>query len=374
MGRLVGGLVGGLVGRLVGGAPPHPHGRQPDGYCLPMPKPLSEQSVVVVGASSGIGRATALAFARKGARVTVAARSADDLTSLVAEITGAGGTATAVPTDVAEPDQLRELATRAAAAHGGIDTWVNAAAVSVYGRVEEITPQEYERVLRVNLLGQVFGTQAALPHLRSAGGGVLIGIASVESYRAVPLHAPYTMSKFGVRAFYDTLRLELAEEGSPVAVTSILPPGVDTPLFEHARTYQAEMPKPPPPVYAPEVVAAAVVRAAVKPTREVPIGAAAVGFLLSQRVNPAMTDALMAAGGLLSKLQTSRRPDNGTDNLDSPVAGTGRTRGTYRGPVLRHSAFTRLVGQRSRPGDVALRLVTRVQGRRRGAGTGSPDR
>ena len=328
-----------------------------------MPKPVSEQTVVVVGASSGIGRATALAFGREGARVVVAARSSADLDSLVSEISAVGGDALAVPTDVAEAEQLRQLAAAAASRYGGIDTWVNCAAVTVYGRVEELSADEYERVMQVNVMGQVHGTRAALPHLRARGGGAIIGLGSVESYRAVPLHAPYTMSKFAVRAFYDTLRIELAEEGVPIGVTTILPVGIDTPFFEHARAHQAELPKPPPPVYRPEVVAAAIVRAARKPTREVPVGAPAIGFLLGQRFSPALTDALMAAGGLLTKAQTSARPDDDRDNLDEPMAGTGRVRGARPTLALRHSAFTWLVGQRSRPGDLLLRAVTRVQGR-----------
>jgi NAD(P)-dependent dehydrogenase (short-subunit alcohol dehydrogenase family) len=328
-----------------------------------MPKPVSEQTVVVVGASSGIGRATALAFGREGARVVVAARSTEDLDSLVTEITAAGGDALAVPTDVSRPEQLGLLATAAVGRYGGIDTWVNCAAVTVYGRVEELSAEEYERVLQVNVMGQVHGTLAALPHLRARGGGAIIGLGSVESYRAVPLHAPYTMSKFAVRAFYDTLRIELAEEGVPIGVTTILPVGIDTPFFEHARSHRAELPKPPPPVYAPEVVAAAIVRAARRPTREVPVGAPAIGFLMGQRFSPALTDALMAAGSMLTRAQLAARPDDDRDNLDAPMAGTGRTRGARPTLALRHSAFTRLIGQRPRPGDLLLRVVTRVQGR-----------
>lgn len=295
-----------------------------------MPKPLVEQVVVIVGASSGIGRATAIAFAGRGARVVAAARSDDALTSLVEEITTSGGDALAVPTDVSEPGQLRALADAAVARFGSIDTWVNAAAVSVYGRVEDISDEEYEQVLRVNLLGQIYGAKAALPHLRSSGGGALIGIGSIESYRAVPLHAPYTVSKFGVRAFYDVLRLELVEEGSPIAVTTILPASIDTPFFEHARSHLPQQPKPPGPVYAAEAVATAIVRAAERPTREIPVGGSTMGFLLGQRLSPALTDAVMSVGGLLSRAQQSDRPDDGQDNLDAPMPGTGRTGGCTR--------------------------------------------
>ncbi len=327
-----------------------------------MPRPLSEQSVVIVGASSGIGRATALELARAGARVTVAARSRDALDSLVAEIQTAGGQAQAVTADAADPAAVQALAERAEGVYGRIDTWVNAAAVGIWAKVEDVTAEEFSRVLQINVVGQLNGVHAALPALRRAGGGVIIGISSVEGVRAVPLHGPYTASKFALRAMYDCLRMELAAEGEPIAVTTILPATIDTPFFEHARSkVDGAMPKGPPPVYAPEVVARAIARAAVRPTREVPVGAPAVGFYLGQRLSPALTDALLSIPWLQRAALTDRRPDNGTDNLDAPVAGTGRTRGQSRGPVLEHSAFTALLGQLPRPGELVGSLLTRAR-------------
>jgi NAD(P)-dependent dehydrogenase (short-subunit alcohol dehydrogenase family) len=327
-----------------------------------VPRPLAEQSVVVVGASSGIGRATALGFAAKGAAVTCAARSAGDLDTLVAEIENAGGRALAVPTDVADPAAVRALAAAAEERFGRIDTWVNAAAVSVWGKVEDITDEEFDRVMRVNFLGQVHGVHAALPALRRAGQGVIIGLSSVEGVRAVPLHAPYTASKWALRGFYDCLRMELAAEGVPIAVTTILPASIDTPFFEHARSkLGGAMPKPPPPVYAPQVVAAAIVRAAVRPTREVPVGGAAVGFLLGQRLSPALTDALMSVRRVQSGMTKADRPDNGIDNVDTPVPGTGRVSGAFSGRVLQHSTFTALLGQAPRPGDIVGALAGAVK-------------
>src|SRR3954469_24089315 len=199
-------------------------------------KPLDEQVVVITGASSGIGRATALAFARRGSRVVAAARNAGALDTLVEEIDRAGGRAIAVPTDVAEPAAVYHLAARAEEAFSAIDTWVSGAAVGLYASVEDTTDDEFDRVMRVNFLGHVHGVHAALPALRRAGGGTIIGVSSVEGVRAVPLQSPYAASKFALRAFYDCLRAELAQDGEPIEVTTILPASVDTPFFEHARS------------------------------------------------------------------------------------------------------------------------------------------
>ena len=325
-----------------------------------MPRPVSEQVVVITGASNGIGRATALAFAAQGARVVCAARSVQALDTLVEQIRADGGSAMAVPTDVADPAAVRALADAAESRFGRIDTWVNNAAVSVWGRVEDITDAEFDRVMRVNFLGQVHGVHAALPALRRAGGGVVIGVSSVEGVRAVPLHGPYTASKFAVRALYDCLRMELAQEGAPIAVTTILPASIDTPFFEHARSKLGAMVKPPPPVYAPEVVAASIVYAAAHPRREIPVGGAAVGFFLGQRLSPALSDALFSIRRLGVGALRSDRADNGVDNVDAPVDGPGRVHGSYPGRVLRHSAFTRLFGRRPRPGELAAAAVARV--------------
>jgi NAD(P)-dependent dehydrogenase (short-subunit alcohol dehydrogenase family) len=205
----------------------------------------------------------------------------------VAEIEAAGGRAQAVPTDAVDAGSRAAAGDRAEERYGRIDTWVNAAAVSVWGKVEDITSEEFDRVLRVNVLGHVHGAQAALPALRRAGGGVIVGISSVEGVRAVPLHAPYTASKMALRGFYDCLRMELAAERSTVAVTTILPASIDTPFFEHARSkLGGHLPKPPPPVYSADVVAAAIVRAARRPTREVPVGGSAIGFFLGPAAQP----------------------------------------------------------------------------------------
>jgi NAD(P)-dependent dehydrogenase (short-subunit alcohol dehydrogenase family) len=336
-----------------------------------MPQPISEQKVVIVGASSGIGRAAALEFARRGASVVVAARTVSALDSLVAEITEQGGIALAVPTDVAEPDQVRALGERAESAFGRIDTWVNAAAVAVWGRIEDISDAEFERVMRVNFLGQVYGVHVALPALRRAGGGVIIGISSVEGIRAVPLHGPYTASKWALRALYDSLRMELAQEGSPIAVTTILPASIDTPFFEHSRSKIGSMPKPPPPLYAPELVAEAIVQAAEHPTREIPVGGSAIGFYMGQRMSPALTDAVMSIRRFGKETMTTDRPDNGSDNVDAPMEGPGQVHGNYPGHVLRRSVITSLLARTPRPGELLAGVVNRLHSTSSGNGSGS---
>jgi hypothetical protein len=235
------------------------------------------------------------------------------------------------------------------------------AAVSVWGRVEDITDAEFERVIRVNFLGQVHGIHAALPALRRAGGGVIIGVASVEGVRAVPLHGPYTASKFALRALYDCLRMELAQDGVPVAVTTTLPASIDTPFFEHAPSKLGAIVKPPPPVYAPEVVAGNIVYAAEHPRREIPVGGSAVGFILSQRLSPALADAMFSIRRLGIGAQRTDRPDNGVDDVDSPVDGPGQVHGSCPGRVLRHSLFTRMIGRRPRPGEIATAALARMR-------------
>ena len=175
-------------------------------------KPVGEQVVVLMGASSGIGRETALRFARKGAKVVVSARGADGLDSLVEEIRREDGEAIAVPADTSEFEQVKAVAERAVEEYGRLDTWVHLAAVGLFATFEETTPVEFARVIDVNLMGQVYGAMAALPHIKREGGGGLIHISSMGAKRSIPLQSAYCASKHGIDGFLESLRVELRRE------------------------------------------------------------------------------------------------------------------------------------------------------------------
>src|SRR5688572_25156989 len=199
-----------------------------------MARAISEQVVVITGASSGIGRETALLFGRQGASVVLAARNEEALREVAQQIESEGGRAHVLPTDVAEWTQVERLAKGAVKTFGRIDTWVNDAGVAEYATVEQMTIEEIDRIIKVNLMGEIYGMKAALPHLKSQEQGTIINVSSVLGVRSVPLQAAYCAAKHGVNAFGEALRMEMEHEGSSVTVTTILPSSINTPFFEHA--------------------------------------------------------------------------------------------------------------------------------------------
>ncbi len=207
-------------------------------------KPLREQVVVVMGASSGIGREAALRFAGRGAKVVVSARGEPGLRSLVEEIREGGGEAAAVVADAAEFEQVESVADRAAEEYGRLDTWVHVAGVGLFAAFEDTTPEEFRRVIDVNLMGQVHGAMAALPHIKREGRGALVHISSMGAKRSVPLQSAYCASKHGMEGFLEALRVELRHEGLPIEVTSIQPATTNTPFFDKARTKLGVKPVP----------------------------------------------------------------------------------------------------------------------------------
>ncbi len=275
-------------------------------------KSIDQQVVVVMGASSGIGRETALRFAERGARVVVSARSEPGLRSLVEEIRRAGGEATAIAADVAEFAQVEAVAARAVERYGRLDTWVHLAAVGLYATVEQTTPEEFQRVIEVNLLGQIHGAKAALPHLKREGRGALIHVSSIEARRAMPLHSAYAAAKHGIDGFLEAFRVELRHEGVPVNVAQILPASINTPFFNKARNKMDVKPMGAPPIYQPGIVADAILYAAEHPVRDLIVGGAGKQILQTQRLSPRLLDALLARFGF--RLQQTDDPEPGDPN------------------------------------------------------------
>ena len=290
-------------------------------------KPLSEQVMVILGASSGIGRETGLRAASRGARVVVASRNAAGLASLVEQITAAGGKAASVICDVTNEAQVRHLARDAAARFGWIDTWVNVAGVSVYALFEDTTPDEFRQIMEVNFMGQVHGAQAALPFLRERGGA-LIAISSVESIVSLPLHSAYSASKHAVEGVMDALRRELMASRAPVSVTSIKPATINTPFFRNARSKLDVMPKGPPPIYDPGVVADCVLYAATHPVRDLFAGGAGKTMALNQMMAPRLMDTVMAKFGIPAS-KTDRPDPDGHDGTIYTTDGDARAQGDF---------------------------------------------
>ena len=303
-------------------------------------KPIEEQVVAVVGASSGIGRETALRFGRRGAKVVVAARSEPGLQTLVDEIRAEGGAATAIVADGTDFEQVKAVAERAVSEYGRLDTWVHASAVLLNALFEETTPEEFKRIIDVNLNGQAYGAMAALPHLRRAGGGALIHIASIEARRSFPYHSAYAASKHGIEGFLEALRVELRHEGAPISVTNVMPASINTPLFNKARTKLGVKPMPPPPIYQPGIVADTILYAAEHPTRDIIVGGSGKAFVLQQRMSPRLMDALVLRMGFRTQHTDEPKSEAGPDNFFEPIQGYDRVEGDFTDQALKRSAYT----------------------------------
>jgi short-subunit dehydrogenase len=291
--------------------------------------PLNDQTVVITGASQGIGRETALEMGRAGASLVLAARNKEALNELATEIERIGGHALAVPTDVAEYDQVERLGHQAVERFGRIDTWVNNAAVSIYATVEELQPDEMERLVRVNLLGQMFGSKVAVQHMKPRRAGMIVNVGSALSERAIPLQSAYVATKHGVQGFSEALRLELQHEDAGIDVVVILPSSINTPLFNFARSKLGVKPMPVPPVYEPRVVAQAICHAAEHGGREIVAGGWGKLLITAQRLSPSLLDRYMVQDGRSIRQQETTEPDDRRDNLFEPSTGPGSTTGDF---------------------------------------------
>ncbi|RZI82463.1 MAG: SDR family NAD(P)-dependent oxidoreductase [Rubrivivax sp.] len=262
-------------------------------------KPLDQQVIVITGASSGIGLATALAAARQGARLVLAARSKMTLDEVVAQINADGGQAIAVQADIGDRAQVEQIAAAAIERFGQIDTWINDAGVSIFGRLDEVSDEDSQRLFQTNFWGVVYGSLVALPYLK-ARGGALINVGSEVSDAVIPLQGMYSASKHAVKGFTDALRIELDADDSLVSVTLIQPTAVDTPFPERAANYLSQEPKLPTPMIEPEKVASAILDAATDPARDVRVGAMSV-------INTAMAKVMPSVADAMSKMQMGRQ-------------------------------------------------------------------
>lgn len=252
-------------------------------------KKLRDQVMVLTGASSGIGLVTARMAAQRGARLVLAARSEEELKRLAGEIETHGGEAIAVPADVSKQEDVERIASTAIERFGGFDTWVNDAGISIFGRLEEVKIEDERRLFETNFWGVVYGSLAAVRHLKQRGGA-LINLGSVVSNRAFPLQGMYSASKHAVKGFTDALRVELEDEEAPVSVTLIKPTSIATPFPRHAANYMPVEPTLPPPVYAPDLVAKGILYCAEHPERDFPIGGASKAMSMLESVAPRLMD------------------------------------------------------------------------------------
>lgn len=291
-------------------------------------KPIDQQVVVVVGASSGIGRETALKFAQKGAKVVVSARSEQGLNSLVEEIRSQGGTATAIAADVSNFNQTQAIADKAIEVFGRLDTWVHLAAVEIYAPFEKTTHQEFKRLIDVNLMGQVHGAKAALPHLKREGRGALIHISSVEAVRSLPLQSAYAASKHAVNGFLEALRVELMHEKWQISVTEVMPASINTPFFDKAVTKLGVKPMGAPPLYPPSDVADVILYVAEHPTRDIIVGDAGKAIAAMQRISPALVDQYMLHNGFEAQKTSVPKSEDAPNNLFEPISGFDTANGS----------------------------------------------
>ena len=304
-----------------------------------MKKPVSEQVIVIAGASSGVGRAAAQAFGERGARVVVSARNADALMNAVGEIEALGGEGLAVPGEAADEADARDLCRRAVERFGRIDTFVASVMVTVYAEVDQLEADELRRVLEVNFLGRVHAYRAALPHLQ-ASRGTFIDVNSALAYRGIPLQAAYCASKAAGRAFFESARVEQEKHRTGVDVSLILPGAVNTPQFDRGRQKLGLQPQPVPPIYRPELVAAAVLHCAERPERELPVSWGAQKLLWGQKLSPRAADLVLLRNGWTGQTTGEPKPVGAPDNLFETLPGDPGAHGRFDDRARGSSAWT----------------------------------
>jgi NAD(P)-dependent dehydrogenase (short-subunit alcohol dehydrogenase family) len=287
------------------------------------------QVVVVTGASSGVGRATVRAFARRGASVGLIARGPEGLEAAAKDAQSEGGRALVLAADVAKPDEVEEAASRAEEELGPIDVWVNNAMTSVFAPFTEISAEEFRRVTEVTYLGVVHGTMAALRRMRPRDGGSIVQVGSALAYRSIPLQSAYCGAKHAIRGFTDSLRCELIHDRSNVRLTMVQLPALNTPQFDVVLSRLPRKAQPVPPIYQPEVAAEAIVWASEHDRREVWVGGTTLATITADRVMPGLLDAYLGRTGFDSQQTDEQADPDRPSNLWEPVPGDPGAHGAF---------------------------------------------
>src|SRR3954453_3479478 len=304
-------------------------------------KPVSEQVVVVTGASSGLGRAIARAAAERGAKVVVTGRNEEALSKAVSESDRAGSQGLSVPADCTQQDQVERVVAQAIERFGRIDTYVANAIVTVYAEAERLTPDELRRVIDVNFFGTVYGYWASLPYLRAAKG-TFLHISSALAYRGIPLQAAYCSSKAGFRAFFESARVEEQKAGTGVDISLVLPGAINTPQFDRDRQKIGYQPQPGPPIYQPEPYAEAVLHCMERPIRELPVSWGAQKLLWGQKLAPRAGDWVLRRNGWKGQHTDETKPLDAPDNLFDTLPGDPGAPGRFDDQSRGSTVWTKL--------------------------------
>jgi NAD(P)-dependent dehydrogenase (short-subunit alcohol dehydrogenase family) len=288
-----------------------------------------QQVVVITGASAGVGRATARAFARRGARIGLLARGRDGLEGARQDVEALGGQAIAVPTDVADASQVESAADAIERAFGPIDVWINNAMTSVFSPIAELGAEEIRRVTEVTYLGTVYGTMAALKRMRPRDRGVIVQVGSALAYRAIPLQAAYCAAKHAVQGFTESLRCELIHDDSHIRVTIVHLPALNTPHFSWVRSRLPRKPQPVPPIYQPEVAADAIVWATGHDRREIEVGLPTTIAIEGNKLLRGFMDHYLARAGYDSQQTDEPVGADRRDNLWEPLPGDRGAHGDF---------------------------------------------
>lgn len=296
-----------------------------------------QPTAVICGATAGVGRATAILFARNGYRVALIARGTAGLADTEAELHALGSTTLAIAADVADAEAIDRAADRIETELGPIEVWVNAAMATVFGPVQKISAAEYKRVTEVTYLGFVHGTLAALRHMRPRDRGTIVQVGSALSYRAIPLQSAYCAAKFAIRGFTDSLRCELLHDRSQVRLTMVQLPAHNTPQFDWSRNKMNRRPQPVPPIHTPEVAARAILRAAREAPRELWLGGASFKAIIGNLFMPGLLDRMMAKQAWDGQMTDEPAHHDQPDNLFEPVEGLHRVDGRFDDGVKHHA-------------------------------------